>query len=134
MNARRATATILAAVLSTSCAINPQATRSYSLIDPAGVDMQRYEQDYAECAALANQTDTAGRAAGAGAGAAVFGAILGALLGAAIGGRGSAGYGAGIGAAYGVGSGVGAGIASGEAEKAAVLRRCLTGRGYAVIR
>jgi uncharacterized protein YcfJ len=134
MNILKSTAVLMAAIMTASCAVAPVADPAYSLIDPSGVDPQAYEADYRECAALANQTDTANRAAAAGVGSAVFGALFGALLGAAIGGRSYAQSGAAIGASYGLGAGVGAGVASGETEKAAVLRRCLSGRGYVVVR
>ena len=105
------------AITSTGCAVAPVANPSYSLVDPKGVDPAKYDQDYRECAALANQTDVGERSASSAAAGAVAGALIGALLGIAIGGKGSyAGYGAGIGAASGVGHGAVAGGASGVQE------------------
>jgi hypothetical protein len=126
---------IAVAVTSTGCAVAPIANPNYSLVDPKGVDPARYDQDYRECAALANQTDVGERAASTAAAGAVAGALIGALLGVAIGGRGSAAaYGAGVGAASGVSQGAVAGAASGAQEQQVALRRCLAGRGYSVIR
>jgi len=127
--------TIAVAVTSTGCAVAPIANPNYSLVDPKGIDPAKYEQDYRECAALANQTDVGERAASSAAAGAVAGALIGALLGVAIGRNGSyAGYGAGVGAASGVSQGAVAGAASGVQEQQMALRRCLIGRGYSVIR
>src|SRR5690348_8068579 len=126
---------VAVAVTSTGCAVAPVANPNYSLVDPKGVEPAQYDQDYRECAALANQTDVGERAASNAAAGAVAGALIGALLGVAIGGNGSyAGYGAGIGAASGVSQGAVAGAASGVQEQQLALRRCLIGRGYSVIR
>ena len=124
---------LLAAALN-GCAVAPVTQDSYSLIDPKGVDMAQYQQDYAECAALANQTRPEDRAVAGAAGGAAFGAVFGAILGAAICGRDCAGYGAGVGAASGVAQGAVGGAASGVQEQQVALRRCLAGRGYNVIR
>jgi hypothetical protein len=126
---------VAVALASTGCAVAPIANPNYSLVDPKGVDPARYDQDYRECAALANQTDVGERAASNAAAGAIAGALIGALLGVAIGGNGSsAGYGAGIGAASGLSHGAAAGTASGVQEQQMALRRCLMGRGYSVIR
>lgn len=125
---------LLATAMLAGCAVAPVANSNYSLVDPKGVDMGKYQEDYAECAQLANQTDVGNRAAAGGAGGAVFGAVLGGLLGAAICGRDCASYGAGIGAASGVVQGAAAGGSSGVQEQQVALRRCLAGRGYTVIR
>ena len=107
------------------CAVAP-AQMDYSLIDPQGVDMNRYQADYDACAGLANQTDVAANAAvGAGIGGLIFG-----ILGGAICGRECAKQGA----AFGVGYGVTSGAVGGVAGQQTTLRACLTGRGYHVIR
>jgi outer membrane lipoprotein SlyB len=130
---RIVTALTTASVLA-GCAVAPVAREDYSLIDPRGVDMGRYQQDYADCAGLANQTRPEDRAAAGAVGGAALGAAFGALLGAVICGRDCAGYGAGMGAASGLAHGVVGGAASGVDEQQMVLRRCLAGRGYNVIR
>jgi hypothetical protein len=123
------------AITSTGCAVAPVANPNYSLVDPRGIDSAQYDQDYRECAALANQTNVGERAATSAATGAVVGALIGALLGVAIGGNGSsASYGAGIGAATGVSHGAVGGAVSGADEQQVALRRCLAGRGYSVIR
>lgn len=96
------------------------------IVDMKGVDRNAYEADLKECQEYAKQVDPGGDAATG----AVAGAAFGALLGAAIGGRGSAGYGARIGAAQ----GVGAGAAHGLAGQIQVVRNCMVGRGYRVLR
>ena len=131
---KRTVIAVVTASLLAGCAVAPVARDDYSLIDPRGVDIARYRQDYADCAALANQTRPEDRAAVGAVGGAALGAAFGALLGAAICGRDCAGYGAGIGAASGVAHGAVGGAASGVHEQQMVLRRCLAGRGYNVIR
>lgn len=93
------------------------------IIDTAGVDMQRYQQDLAECEVYATEVST-GRAVGMGAAA---GAAVGGAVGAIAGG--SAGRGAGIGAV--TGGAQSARIS--EREKDQVVRNCLRGRGYRVL-
>jgi hypothetical protein len=130
---RKISIALLASLLG-GCAVAPVARDDYSLIDPKGVDMERYRQDYSECAALANQTRPEDRAVAGGIGGAALGAAFGALLGAVICGSDCARTGAGIGAVSGGAQGaVGAG-ASGVHEQQIALRRCLAGRGYNVIR
>lgn len=115
---------ILALILS-GCAVAPINT-NYSLIDSQGVNYAQYERDYADCAALANQTDVANRAAGGAVAGAVFGAILGAMLC----GRNCARSGAAGGA---LGGTTGA-VTRGVREQQGALRACLSGRGYRIIR
>jgi hypothetical protein len=134
MHMKRLISFAAVAVALNGCAVAPVAQSDYSLIDPKGVDMAQYQQDYAECAALANQTKPEDRAVAGAAGGAAFGAVFGAILGAAICGRDCAGYGAGVGAASGVAQGAAYGAGSGMQEQQMALRRCLAGRGYRVIR
>lgn len=117
--------TIIALCLLSGCAIGLP-NGDYSLIDQKGIDMATYNSDYADCAALANQTDVGGRAAGS----AAAGALIGALLGGMFCGRNCARDGAAAGM---VSAGIG-GAGSGVQEQQGALRRCLAGRGYRVIR
>ena len=119
------TALLCIAALLTACAVAPRQD-SYSLVDPKGVDPQRYAQDYSECQSLADQTSVGGNAA-AGAGA---GAIIGGIFGALLCGRNCATQGAAFGAGYG---GTGAAI-GGVREQQGALRACLANRGYAILR
>ena len=96
------------------------------IVDTKGVDRNAYEADLKECQEYAKQVDPGNEAATG----AMAGAAFGALLGAAIGGRGTAGYGARVGAAQ----GVGAGVAHGMAGQIQVIRNCMAGRGYRVLR
>jgi hypothetical protein len=125
---------VMVAFLLSGCAVAPVARDDYSLIDPKGVDMASYQQDYRECAALANQTRPEDRAVAGGLGGAAIGAAFGALLGAVICGSDCAGTGAGIGAVTGGTQGAVGGGASGVQEQQTALRRCLAGRGYRIIR
>lgn len=96
------------------------------IIDERGVDMSSYREDLAECQVYAEQVRKGEKTArGAASGAAVGGAI-GAIL---DGSRDGAARGAGVGA---VSGGV-RGAAAGEREEAAVVKRCLRGRGYKVL-
>lgn len=96
------------------------------VVDTKGIDQSRYETDLKECQDLATQVNAGGEAAAG----ALMGAIFGALLGAAVGGRDMAGYGAGIGAV----SGGGAGTATGMTGQIQVIKNCMIGRGYRVLR
>ncbi len=120
----KTTALALALALA-GCAVAPQQA-DYSLIDGKGVDYTQYQNDYRECAQLADQTNVGERAAGG----AVFGTLLGAVVGHMLCGRGCAAAGARGGLVGGTFGATGGGIQ----EQQNVLRRCLAGRGYNVIR
>ena len=95
------------------------------LVDNKGVDLNRYEADLQECQDFAKSTPNAGKS---GAGGAAVGAALGLAL-AVIGGDqklASAGAGAVVGGAL--------GASAGEASQREIIRKCLTGRGYKVLR
>lgn len=96
------------------------------IVDLKNVDRGAYEMDLKECQELAGQVDPAKEAATG----AVVGAVFGALLGAAIGGRGGARMGGSIGAV----EGVSAGAATGAGGQIMVVRNCMAGRGYKVLR
>ncbi len=121
---KRTTAVALCLTLA-ACAVAPRQD-SYSLIDPQGVDMAKYQADYDDCARLADQTNAANRAAGG----AVFGALLGAVIGGALCGRNCATSTAAWGAAGGAAGGAGGAVR----EQQTTLRACLAGRGYRIIR
>lgn len=96
------------------------------VIDTKGVDMSRYEQDLAECQAYAQGENPAAQAAiGAG-----IGAALGAAIAAAAGSRYDRGASARVGAVSGAAAGTGSGIQS----QMDIIRNCLRGRGYNVLR
>jgi hypothetical protein len=106
--------------------------RSYEpIVDTQGVDPAQYEADLADCRAYAEQVDPA---AEAGTGALIGGAI-GAALGAIAGAfSGDAGSGAAVGAAVGGAGGGISGGAEGVAGQRQVIRNCMSGRGYTVLR
>jgi len=114
-----------AAVLLAGCASTGTGSNFRPIVDNKGVDLNRYEADLLECQAYAKNTANAGKS---GAGGAAVGAALGLAL-ALIGGDkklASAGTGAVIGGA--------AGAAAGEGSQRDIIRTCLTGRGYKVLK
>ena len=97
--------------------------RADVVIDPAGVDMGRYQQDLAECQEISKQVR--GKAAGG----AVGGAVIGGAVGGIVGNSDTAGKGAGVGAV----TGVARGAAATRQEKQLVIKNCLRNRGYKVL-
>ena len=93
---------------------------SKPVIDPAGVDMEQYNTDLAECEQISEQVD---QKAGAGAaGGAVVGGLIGAITGSTV-------RGAGVGAVA-----VGArGVGSTNKEQSRVVKNCLRNRGYQIL-
>ena len=97
--------------------------RADVVIDPAGVDMGRYQQDLAECQDISKQVR--GKAAGG----AVGGAVVGGAVGGIVGNSDTAGKGAGVGAV----TGVARGAAATRQERQLVIKNCLRNRGYKVL-
>lgn len=97
------------------------------LVDMKGVNEAAYENDLNDCQAYAQQQSGMGSTAAKGAGA---GAVVGGLLGLVTGGNGS-----GIAQAAGAGAVIGAagGAFSGNQAQEAVVKKCLSGRGYKVL-
>lgn len=94
------------------------------IIDEQRSNMTNYDRDLAQCQAYAEGVPVGEKAArGAGSGAVVGGAI------GAVSDRHDTGEGAAIGAI----TGGAAGINQGQREKVQVVKRCLRGRGYAVL-
>jgi hypothetical protein len=98
---------LVTACTSLQPAIGTAPSASFSLVDPAKVDAAAYEKDYAECAVLANQNE---------------GTVGGKVTDAARTVANKASFGV-------VGS-----AKSSDADRGATLRKCLTGRGYNVLR
>jgi outer membrane lipoprotein SlyB len=109
---------ILTTVLLAACG-----NRRMPIVDTKGIDMVQYRQDLFECQQYVEQVESKA------AKGAVGGAIVGAAIGAVIGNSHIAKKGAGVGAIKGA---VGGGVRT-QAEKNAVLRNCLKGRGYNVL-
>lgn len=112
---------VASAAIVAGCAAHPD-----PIVDMKGVDLEAYEQDWAECEGYADEVVVAaGVAKGAG-----FGAAIGAVSG-AIGGGGSthvatsAQYGA-------LWGGTRSGLDADEARQE-VFKRCMRGRGYRVL-
>ncbi len=97
------------------------------LVDMKGVNEAAYEKDLSECQNYAQQQSGMGETGAKGAGA---GAVVGGLLGLVTGGNAS-----GIAQAAGAGAVIGAagGAFSGNQAQEAVVKRCLSGRGYKVL-
>ncbi len=97
------------------------------IVDMKGVNEAAYENDLKECQAYAQQQSGMGSTAAKGAGA---GAVVGGLLGLVTGGNGS-----GIAQAAGAGAVIGGagGAFSGNQAQEAVVKKCLSGRGYKVL-
>jgi hypothetical protein len=97
------------------------------LVDMKGVNDTAYEKDLQECQAYAKEQSGMGETAAKGAGA---GAIVGGLLGLVTGGNTT-----GIVQAAGAGAVIGAagGAFTGNQGQEAVVKRCLSGRGYKVL-
>jgi outer membrane lipoprotein SlyB len=92
------------------------------IIDEKSVDMNKYQQDLAECRSYASQVKTREKTAKG----AASGAVVGGITGAIFGGTSGAATGAGVGA---LGGGV-KGADEGERTEVDVVKRCLSGRGY----
>ena len=97
------------------------------LVDMKGVNEATYESDLKDCQNYAQQQSGVASTAAKGAGA---GAVVGGLLGLVTGGNGS-----GIAQAAGAGAVIGGagGAFSGNQAQEAVVKRCLSGRGYKVL-
>ena len=122
---RSALAVISMAAILTGCATTGTGSNFRPIVDNKGVDLNRYEADLLECQEYAKKTPNAGKS---GAGGAAVGAALGLAL-ALIGGDkklASAGAGAVVGGAV--------GASAGETSQRDIIRNCLTGRGYKVLK
>ena len=93
------------------------------VIDPAGVNMQQYQMDLAQCEQIAGQVKQKAGKSGAG------GALIGGLIGAVVGNSDTAKKGAGVGAITGTARGAGAT----KRERLRVIKNCLRNRGYSVL-
>ena len=101
------------------------ACASRPIIDTAGVDMQQYQADLAECENIAQQVDVDASIAGS----AGLGALIGAAFGLVTGDSSAVAYGAGWGAVTGGTSG---GMAA-DQQRAMISKNCLYHRGYTVL-
>lgn len=97
------------------------------LVDMKGVNESTFENDLKDCQAYAQQQSGMGETAAKGAGA---GAVVGGLLGLVTGGNKT-----GIIQAAGAGAVIGGagGAFSGNQSQEAVVKKCLSGRGYKVL-
>jgi uncharacterized protein YcfJ len=93
---------------------------SKPVIDPAGVDMEQYNVDLAECKQISEQVDQ--QVVEGAAGGAVVGGLIGVITG-------NTAKGAGVGAVAGGAKGVG----STNKEKSRVVKNCLRNRGYQIL-
>ncbi len=124
-HSKSAVLVISLAALITGCTTTGTGSNFRPIVDNKGVDLNRYEADLQECQAYAKSTPNAGKS---GAGGAAVGAAIGLAL-ALIGGDkklASAGAGAVVGGAL--------GASAGEASQRDIIRNCLKGRGYKVLK
>jgi hypothetical protein len=106
--------------------------RSYDpIVDRRGVSEAQYQADLADCRTYAEQVSPLEEAGGG----ALLGGAIGAALGAIAGAfGGDAGGGAAVGAAVGgAGGGISGGLEGAEGQRQ-VIRNCMAGRGYNVLR
>ncbi|MGD9974050.1 MAG: hypothetical protein AB7S77_13400 [Desulfatirhabdiaceae bacterium] len=102
------------------------------IVDMKNVNRYQYEQDLKECQEYAKQISPGTNAAvGAGAGAGI-GALLGLVVGIAF--NVDPGDMAGAGAAIGGLQGAGVGAAEGAKSQMEIIKNCMSGRGYRVLR
>lgn len=121
----RVIAVVLVSTLITGCATSGAAYRP--LIDTRGVDFNKFEVDLASCQEYARTQ--AGAKEGAVAGALV-GAAFGALLATVAG----SSYDASAAARVGGVTGAVSGASSANEDQETIIRRCLQGRGYSVLK
>jgi outer membrane lipoprotein SlyB len=107
------------------CGLTLSGCASRPIIDTAGVDMQQYQVDLAECEKIAQQVDVDASIAGS----AGLGALIGAAFGALTGDSSAVAYGAGWGAVTGGTSG---GMAA-DQQRFMISKNCLHHRGYTVL-
>ena len=106
--------------LAAACAAHPD-----PIIDMKGVDLDQYDEDWAECESYTEEVLVAqGVSKGAG-----LGAVVGAAAGAIGGNSTDVAESAGVGALYG---GTRSGLDADE-MKQTVFKRCMRGRGYRVL-
>lgn len=113
---------VLLALLTLGC----RATDDPPIVDMRGVNVGQYNVDLTECQAYADQVQ-AGRDVARGT---VGGAVVGGAVGAAVGNSDTAQRAAGAGAVLGASRGA----RSAMTERERVLRNCLRGRGYRVLK
>lgn len=122
-----AAASLLILALLGACATRPMGENYRPIVDLKGADTPRYESDLNDCQAYARQTAGATEQAATGA---LAGAIFGTLLAAAAG----RGYSRNQHAAVGAVVGAAGGAVEGERDQRAIIVRCLSGRGYNVLK
>ena len=120
MDAIKTFALIFAGALAAGCAAHPD-----PIIDMKGVDLDQYDEDWAECESYTEEVLVA-RGVSKGAG---LGAVVGAAAGAIGGNSSDVAESAGVGALYG---GTRSGLDADE-MKQDVFKRCMRGRGYRVL-
>jgi outer membrane lipoprotein SlyB len=108
------------------CSANSGA-KSRPIVDSKGVDMNRYQADLSDCQSYAQQTSGAGASA-------VAGAVAGAAIGAAFAALAGDGYSKSANARVGALSGGLSAASKGMESQQSIINKCLTGRGYSVLK
>ena len=117
---------VLSLVVS-GCATTGAGSQYRPIIYKRGVDFNKFEVDLAQCQEYALNQPSAATGAAAGA---VAGAAFMALLAAVAGSK----YDAGAAARVGGVTGAVSGAAGAETDKREIIRKCLRGRGYSVLK
>lgn len=123
--------TVMAMVPVMALALAACASSYDPIVDTRGVSEAQYRADLADCRAYADQVSPVAEAGGGALMGGAIGAALGAIAGAFTG---DPGGGAAIGAAVGgAGGGIKGGLHGAEDQRQ-VIRNCMSGRGYNVLR
>lgn len=121
------TATFISLALLAGCATGPTGANYRPIVDLKNNSSSQFEIDLHECQNYAAQAAGAAEKA---AGGAVAGALFGALLAAAAGSNYNRGQNAKVGAVMGMAGGA----VEGEHDQRSIINRCLSGRGYHVLK
>lgn len=117
----------------TNTSTYPGGSEYEPIVDLHGHNPAVYEQDLTSCRQYARQIDVSKETFAGAAGTAILGTLLGAMMGGLTDGY-SWGYGAARGAAYGGFGGAVVSAGSAWKDQASVVKTCLQGRGYNVLR
>jgi hypothetical protein len=124
---RRFIAAVVLGVAVSGCATTGTGAQYRPIIDKRGVDFNKFEIDLSQCQEYALSQPSAASSAAAGA---VAGAAFMALLAAVAGSK----YDSGAAARVGGVTGAVSGAADAESDKREIIRKCLRGRGYSVLK
>ena len=120
---------VISLVMLTACA--NMGSNYRPVVDPENNDMAKFETDLADCQNIAKEQSIAAKAGKGTILGAAAGAIVGVVTGAILG---NAGGGAALGGGYGASAGAVQGTASGIRDQETIIKNCMIGRGYRVLK